>query len=201
MRNKTGRRIFTALMLLSLSYVPLSSAREQKAVNFSNAKNHWTFWGGYGVTHPGFGDTETRIEDVDLILQYGHFLTEEKGKSWYKGRHELLIEIPLYIVYHPERAIMTGINFLACWNFTASEEIVPYIFAGGGPLYTNLNIPGLGKELNGNYQSGIGVHYFIEKDFSIDFNYRLHHISNANTADPNEPLNSSKFLVGMTFLM
>ncbi len=94
---------------------------------------------------------------------------------------------------------MTGMNFLACWDFTAFNKIVPYIFAGGGPLYTNLDIPGLGKELNGNYQSGLGVHYFIEKNLSIDFNVRQHHISNAGTADPNEPLNSSKILFGLSF--
>jgi hypothetical protein len=29
--------------------------------------------------------------------------------------------------------------------------------------------------------------------------YRYHHVSNAGTAEPNEPLNSSKCLIGVTF--
>ena len=155
--------------------------------------------GGYGVTHPGLGDTKTRVETADFILQYGYFLSEEAGKSWYRGRHEMLIEVPFYMVMHPETAIITGLNFLACWNFTASKKIIPYISAGGGPIYTNLDIPGLGSEFNGNYQAGAGFHYLIKKNMTVDFNYRFHHISNAGTAEPNEPLNSSKILFGISF--
>jgi len=187
-------------MLLIILYAPAVLAREEKALKINTAKSHWTFLGGYGVTHPGFGDTRTRVEDVDLILQYGRFLSEEAGRSWYRGRHEMLIEVPFSVVYHPESAIITGMNFLACWNFTASEKIVPYIFAGGGLVYTNLDIPGLGSEFNGNYQGGFGLRYLIKERTAVEFNYRLHHISNADTADPNEPLNSSKILFGISFL-
>jgi hypothetical protein len=111
----------------------------------------------------------------------------------------MLIEV-LSAVYHPKSAVMTGINFLACWDFTASEKIVPYIFAGGGFVYTNLDLPGLGSEFNGNYQGGFGLRYLIKERTAVEFNYRLHHISNADTADPNEPLNSSKILFGISFL-
>ena len=200
MKNKPVYRALIILPLLIFSVVSVSFAQESNKVGFNKAKSHWTILGGFGITHPGWGDTDTRIKDVDLILQYGRFLFKEAGRSWYKTRHEILIEIPLYAVYYPEAAIMTGINFLACWNFTASEKIIPYVFAGGGPLYTNLDIPGLGSKFNGSYQAGLGVRYLIEGNISIDFNYRLHHISNAGTAEPNEPLNSSKIFMGLTLL-
>ena len=191
-----------AVIMLCVFFSPAAPyAQEEKSTEFSTAKDHWTLLGGYGTTHRNLGDTNTRVQEVDLILQYGYFLTGEAGKSWYKVRHEVLLELPFYTVFHPKDAIMTGFNVLACWDFTSSEKMVPYIFAGGGMLYTNLDIPGLGSELNGNYQAGLGLHYFIKKQAAINFNYRLHHISNANTHDPNEPLNASKFLVGMTFLM
>ena len=192
---------FTLLIVLSILSSSLSFAQEKSSAGFNKAKGHWTFLGGYGVTHKGFGDTRTRVESVDFILQYGYFLTGEAGNSWYRGRHEILIELPVYTVFHPETAIMTGINFLACWNFTSAEKTIPYVFAGGGPVYTNLDIPGLGSKLNGNYQAGLGFHYFTDSNHSFDFNYRLHHISNAGTAEPNEPLNSSKFLLGISFIM
>ncbi len=195
----TNRLFFALMLLIIFSAFPVL-AREEKALTINTAKSHLTFLGGYGVTHPGFGDTSTRVEGVDLILQYGRFLSEEAGKSWYRGRHEMLIEVPFSAVYHPNSAIITGINFLACWNFTASERIVPYIFAGGGLVYTNLDIPGLGSEFNGNYQGGFGLRYLIKERTAVEFNYRLHHISNADTADPNEPLNSSKILLGISFL-
>jgi hypothetical protein len=193
-------RLFFALVLLILFSASTVFALEEKALTINSAESHWTFLGGYGVTHPGFGATSTKVENVDLVLQYGRFLSEEVGKSWYRGRHELLIEVPFSAVYHPKSAIMTGMNFLACWDFTASEKIVPYVFGGGGLVYTNLDIPGLGREFNGNYQVGFGLRYLVKERTAIEFNYRLHHISNANTADPNEPLNSSKILFGISFL-
>ena len=125
MKNKPDYRVFIILPLLVFSVVSVSFARENNKAGFNKAKSHWTILGGYGITHPGWGDTETRIEDIDLILQYGRFLSEEKGRSWYKTRHELLIEIPVYIVYKPESAVMTGINPTfrtsgegSFWNFT-----------------------------------------------------------------------------------
>ena len=193
-------RLFPVLVILIIFSASPVLAGEESAFTISTAKSHWTFLGGYGGTHPGFGATRTRVENVDLILQFGRFLSEETGKSWYRGRHEILIEVPFSAIYHPKSAIMTGMNFLACWNFTASEKMVPYVFAGGGFVYTNLDISGLGREFNGNYQAGFGLRYLIKERTSIEFNYRLHHISNASTADPNEPLNSSKILFGISFL-
>ncbi|RJR14980.1 MAG: acyloxyacyl hydrolase [Nitrospiraceae bacterium] len=188
------------ILLLTFFSGSFSNAQEDNKPDFSNAKGHWTLLGGYGNTHTNFGDTQDRVQELDLILQYGHFLTKEAGKSWYKVRHEIMLELPFSAVFHPHGAIMAGINLLACWDFTASEKIVPYVFAGGGLVYTNLGLEGMGRELNGNYQTGTGIHYIIDKRTVLNFNYRLHHISNANTADPNEPLNSSKFLVGVSFL-
>jgi hypothetical protein len=193
-------RFLVFFLLINLFLVAAPYAGEQKPSDSNQSKDHWALLCGYGVTHPGLGDTRTRVEDVDLIFQYGHFLSEA-GRSWYKVRHKLLIEIPFYIVYHPESAIMTGINFLASWDFTASKEIIPYFFVGGGFMYTNLNVPELGTDYNGNYQGGIGIHYVIGDNTSIEINYRYHHISNADTAQPNDPLNSTKFLVGVSFLL
>jgi hypothetical protein len=42
------------------------------------------------------------------------------------------------------------------------------------------------------------VQYFIRKDLAISLEYRYHHISNAGAATPNEPLNSSKILLGVS---
>ncbi len=199
MKNNLQCRVIIILLSLTFPFASTSFALGNNYAGFIKAEKHWTILGGYSVTHPGFGDTDTRVQGIDLVFQYGRFLFKEAGRSWYKTRHEILIEIPLSAVYYPERAIMAGINFLACWNFIASEKMIPFVFAGGGPLYTNLDIPGLGSEFNGSYQAGAGVRYLIGENISIDFNYRLHHISNADTAEPNEPLNASKFLFGITF--
>jgi opacity protein-like surface antigen len=57
----------------------------------------------------------------------------------------------------------------------------------------------LGIKLDFSYQGGTGVQYFVRKGTALIAEYRYHHISNAGTASSNEPLNSSKFLLGVTF--
>ncbi|MBI4690638.1 MAG: acyloxyacyl hydrolase, partial [Nitrospirae bacterium] len=60
------------------------------------------------------------------------------------------------------------------------------------------DITGLGSRLNGNYQIGIGTHYKLKQGLYLDTEFRLHHISNTGTKEPNDPLNSSRFLIGIT---
>lgn len=199
MRINNIYRLFIASALSVFLFASIAFSEDEKTADIGWAKSHWTVLGGYGVTHPGVGNTRTVVETVDLMLSRGHFITEETGRSWYKGRHEIILEIPFHLVVCPETAFMTGITLLGCWNITAfSEKFIPYLMAGGGLIYTDLNVPELGSKLNGNYQAGAGLRYFIKKDASIDFNYRYHHISNAGTAKPNDPLNSSKILIGVS---
>jgi lipid A 3-O-deacylase len=184
-------------LMLFLAASPSFAGKQELGAD--KASGHWTISAGYGVTHPGLGATKTKVETADLIFSYGHYLTKEAGRSWYKGRHEIIIELPVHLVVSPETTPMVGITFLACWTFTASKTLTPYIFGGGGLIYTDLNVPELGRRLNGTHQVGMGVHYFFRKNTSLDFSYRFHHISNAGTAKPNGPLNSSKILLGISF--
>lgn len=201
-RYSTGRYSFSLLAVMAVVVFLLSTAGDAAGKETTaprEAKYHWTYFGGYGVSHPGWGDTEVKVETVDFVLRYGRFLTDEIGRSWYKGRHSLLIELPIRMVINPDESPMVGVNFLACWTFTSTEKLIPYLFAGGGLLYTDADIPGLGSNLNGNYQGGIGMYYKTEQGLYLNMEYRAHHISNASTKEPNIPLNSSRFLIGVTF--
>ncbi|HBO84470.1 MAG TPA: acyloxyacyl hydrolase [Deltaproteobacteria bacterium] len=190
--------LFVVLAVVTFIFT-LPAFAEEQDLGVGKAKGHWTISGGFGTTHPGLGATKSRVETADLILSYGHFLTDEVGRSWYKGRHGILVELPIHLVVKPETTPMVGLTLLASWTFTASKTITPYIFGGGGLVYTDLDLPELGKKLNGTHQVGAGFHYFFKKNTSLDLSYRFHHISNAGTGKPNGPLNSSKILFGISF--
>ena len=159
----------------------------------------WSVLAGYGTSHPGWGQTKERVETIDLTLRYSHVLKSDIGSSWYQGYHSLLLEIPVHLVVNPDLSPMIGINFLACYTFAANNQYLPYIFAGGGPLYTNADIQGMGSHWNGNYQFGAGLRYKINARHDVLFEFRFHHVSNGGQKDPNDPLNSTKFLAGFTF--
>jgi len=163
------------------------------------ASHEFTWLTGYGVTHRDFGATRTDVQTYNNILRYGWFLSDEVGKgSWYQGRHELLLELPLHVAVNHDDRVMTGGYVLGSWKFTSLEEMVPYVFAGGGVLFVDLGLHTMGSRLDFSYQGGTGLQYFIRKDLALTGEYRYHHVSNAGTATPNEPLNSSIFLLGVT---
>ena len=167
----------------------------------SAGSREYTLLAGYGTSHPGFGETQTRVQTVDVIGRFGVFLSDEIGKGWYRGRHELLMELPLHLAVDPQTGVMTGFYLLGSWKFTAWKEkrLYPYVFAGGGVLYVDLELPSMGSRINFSYQGGTGIQYIIRNGLAVTAEYRYHHISNAGTAEPNEPLNSSKILFGISF--
>jgi hypothetical protein len=188
--------LLTTLVLIILLAPPL--ARAETAV--ATADSECALLTGYGITHRGFGATRTQVQTWDVIARYGHFLSQEVGAgSWYQGRHELLVELPYHMAVDHDDRSMVGGYLLGSWKFTGLESIYPYVFAGGGILYVDVGLPTMGSKLDFSYQGGTGVQYFVRKDTALIAEYRYHHISNAGTASPNEPLNSSKFLVGISF--
>lgn len=192
--KSTQRPLCIALLLLVV-------AASASAEGFASARSEVALLTGYGITHRNFGATRTQVQTWDLIARYGYFLSDEVGRgSWYQGRHQLLMEVPFHLAVDQGGRSMTGGYLLGSWKFTSLGDLAPYIFAGGGVLFVDLGLSSMGSRLDFSYQGGSGLQYLIRKDLALTAEYRYHHISNADTASPNEPLNSSKFLLGISFL-
>lgn len=192
------RCFYFFLFLTFVLSVNVSKAEEVESSLKTNDKS-WEILVGYGVTHTDLGETKAHVETIDLVVGYEKFITKTFGASLLKGRHSLMIELPIHFVVEPWENPMIGLNFLARWTFESGEHIKPYIFGGGGPVYTDADIPGLGSNLNGNWQIGIGLKFSSLKNHDAVIEYRFHHISNMGTDEPNDPLNSSKILLGLRF--
>lgn len=202
MHQHTGANIMTRWKT-SLSFVLLiilSAALPVSAGNpVSGAKGEFGLLTGYGISHIGFGETRHQVETWDTILRAGFFLSDEIGKgSWYQGRHEVLLELPYHMAVDHGGRSMVGGYVLGHWRFTSLDRLVPYVLAGGGPLYVDLGLPTMGTKMCFSYQGGTGLQYFTDKKTALNLEYRYHHISNAGTSEPNEPINSSKILLGVS---
>lgn len=150
---------------------------------------------GYGISHPSWGDTAEKVETIDVALRYESTPEKVKGLQWYKNRRSFIIEIPLHVVRAPYDSYMLGISFLSRLVFEG-KKIKPYLLTGGGPVYSNANIEGMGSKINGSYQAGAGLEFTINRRrYFVEIRY--HHISNGSIRKPNIPLNSSKILFGM----
>ncbi len=168
-------------------------------MELDTSKDSWAFLTGYGQSFPGWGQTTQRVETIDLAGRYSHVIFDDLGSGWYRGYHSIFIELPVHWVVSPDVSAMVAVNFLAAYTFTADAVVQPYIFGGGGPVYSFADVPGMGAELNGNYQFGLGMEYDWRSDHHLLFELRYHHISNGGAEEPNDPLNSIKLLAGFTF--
>jgi len=186
--------------LAGLTLSPALSAEESSGYEqHENRKEYWSLLGGYGISHKDLGKTKVQVQVLDFVPRYERVLFDNMGSSWYRGHHSLLVELPVTWVFDPDTAPMVGVNILGAWTFTASQEVLPYFFGGGGIVYTDADIPGLGSAVNGNWQLGAGVRFKMAGGYWMNAEYRFHHISNTGAKDPNDPINSSKFLLGITF--
>ncbi len=198
----TRRTLARASLLVLLATLPIffqSSAYGARINIFDTTKDSWALLGGYGQSFPGWGNTSERVKTVDIIGRYNHLVVDDAGSGWYEGYHSLLLEVPVSVVVSPEVSAMVGVNVLAAYTFTAGNRWQPYLFVGGGPVYSFADIPGMGAELNGNYQFGIGFKSDWNSENEVLAELRYHHISNGGSEEPNNPLNSLKVLLGISF--
>ena len=165
------------------------------------SEDYWALLAGYGQSFPGWGLTEERVHSLDVVPRYSHLTIDDIGSGWYAGRHDTFVELPLHLVDGPgiDTSAMVGINLLAAYTFTSPTTWQPYVFGGGGILYSFADIPGMGADWNGNYQFAGGLRHELDSLHAILIEIRYHHISNAGTEDPNVPLNSIKLMLGYTF--
>jgi lipid A 3-O-deacylase len=101
------------------------------------------------------------------------------------------------------------------WNFAGTRRISPWVQGAGGLVWTNHKYPGFGSPVlslandgpntdtsvwNFTPQFGVGFHYFIKPQRSIDFSANAVHVSSASLGDKNPGVNASvQFSLGYTF--
>jgi hypothetical protein len=155
---------------------------------------------GYGLSHEILGTKEVRQYFI-LNPRWGIFLTDVMGKVPYKGALEFLVEPIAMFQFEPDNRYAFGLSALLRYNFWTGSKITPFFDAGGGVMWTDFGLPEQGSEFNFQVQGGPGLHVHLNQRTAITVQYRFHHISNAHTDVPNFGINSSLFLVGITFFL
>lgn len=158
---------------------------------------------GYGTSIPGFGETTERLNVLDIIPRFSFIQDEKIGSGWYKMNRELWIELPVSVILSDTDSVdhhdlgLIGATFLMALVSKANSDMEPYLTVGGGPVYLAGDIKGVGSDICGNYQLGLGIRFKSPIGHILNFECRYHHISNMDLASPNVPLNSAKFALGI----
>jgi hypothetical protein len=86
------------------------------------------------------------------------------------------------------------------WNFLPSRKLQPFFVAHGGYMYSSQAIPvQQAGNFNFTFDMGAGVEIYRSHTRSLRLEYRVHHISNKETAPANPGIDSGIFQVAYTF--
>ncbi len=186
-----------ALLFILIS-APFAQAGKEHAAELQ-PYNQFLVGGGSSIK--GFGGTDNEVVTADLIWRHARIFGK-KETGWLRGNHEFWIETSVSPIFydtggedHHDFGIV-GMNFLLAWVFPQTAIGEPYFLIGGGPQFIFADIPGVGSDVCGNYQTGIGTRFLVKEKHRINLEIRYHHISNLGMEEPNVPLNSVKIFAG-----
>ncbi|MBF8298118.1 MAG: exported protein of unknown function [candidate division NC10 bacterium] len=175
-----------------------SSLRPEEG--FQSGTWHLGLMGGYSIPHKIFAPRSANVHYAPLLFQIGYTLTDVRGPFPVRGSLEVIFEPTFMITTSPSTTFGEGASFLLRYNFVTGTRWVPFLDLGMGILHWNLRLPTiLETRFNFTLQTGPGLHYFVTDHLAITGQVRLHHISNADTEKPNIGVNSSVYLLGVSY--
>jgi hypothetical protein len=148
---------------------------------------------GGGVMFSPFGPTRDRptIRYATGQVDVGYMLTDVLGNNCWRGNVELVGGFFGSGIFVGAGNYFAGSTFAFRYNFLGlGTGWVPFFQLGGGVLMTDYDRSIVGQAFNFDLQSSLGIRRFLTRSFSVNLEYRMEHISNANSGPHNLGINS-----------
>jgi lipid A 3-O-deacylase len=160
---------------------------------------------GHGLALPVGGTRSPELEDIQFVYvtpRWSVGITDSLGgRSWYRGNFELLLEGTFLYLFEPKSGRAGGVAPMLRYNFLTGSRFIPFLQAGAGVIALDADLRRQADGLNFILQSGLGLHYFLSQSTALTGEWRFHHISNAGIHNRNAGINSSLFMLGVTFFL
>jgi len=142
----------------------------------------------------------SRIIDIRTAgVRWSH-RWKPSGKGLLRGNPTISIElIPTIHFDQNPSARAPAFNFVYEHRLAPSARLHPVFRAGAGFLYANRKVPPGETRHNFSLFVGLGLDIDISSRLQIAPEYRLHHVSNADTGPVNPGINAHTLVVGLTF--
>jgi opacity protein-like surface antigen len=134
-------------------------------------------------------------------VQLGYMLGAPKGDGWWHGNFETALSGFGSAIYDGPGDYIAGATLWLRYNFVprGSSRLAPFLQAGAGVTWTDLEHEFDGQNFNFNLQLAAGARYFIAEHWSLNLEYRYQHISNANMSDHNVGINAQGPILGISY--
>ena len=133
-------------------------------------------------------------------LQLDYMLTDVSGPSLWRGNWEVASGAFGGTAFDGVGDDIAGATVWLRYNFVPRQSrFAPYLHAGAGLTYSDINRRLVGQDFNFNLDLGAGVRYLLSSHWSVNLEYRYQHISNANMADRNLGVNAHGPMLAVSF--
>lgn len=143
-----------------------------------------------------------QLSDVEFVnggVRFGWLPFAPAGPGPLFGAFEVGLE-PLYQRYlDPKDAFFAGLGVTGRYHFLRLGRFVPYVEVAGFAGGTNLRIPEIDSDFTFLVWAGAGASFFVTERAALYAGYRLTHVSNGNTKDPNRGFEANTGVVGASF--
>ena len=160
-----------------------------------------TFARGYSISYNTTGTEGVRtVDGFHLLPHVGYVVNDPVGPVPIRGSFQLLAEPTLiHLDGKDESSTVFGLAALGRWVFATGPFLRPFVEAGVGVLGGKTEFRQTSCDVNFILQGGVGLLFFLGENAAVTTSYRFHHISNAGTCDQNLGLNSSLFMLGVSY--
>jgi hypothetical protein len=159
-----------------------------------------TLAAGGSFSHDTVGENVDSVDGFQALPHFGVFLSDEHGPGWVRGNFELLVEPTLvHFTSGPESATAVGLSSLGRWVFGAGWVVRPYLEVGLGILAGQFDFRQTNCDVNFIIEGGPGLLWMVSDRVAVTAGYRFQHISNASRCDQNLGINSSLFMLGLSY--
>jgi hypothetical protein len=155
---------------------------------------------GIGLDLGASQSGDTRL--VAVLPHWGIALTRPYGVDRaFAGSLSLLVEGVYLRSLDPHRGNSGGANLIFRNHFLALGRFVPFLELGAGMASVDFDLQEQRDGFDFTLETGAGAHFFLSRHVTLTLEWRLHHISNAGIHKPNEGINTSHFLGGLSFFL
>ncbi len=185
-------------ILLALFVVLLVSAGIDEAASAGLRPHRWDLRLSYGYQYTNTS-RPSNFQVISVMPSAVIPLTDPVGPGWFRGRLQWNPELNLGLFIHPYDRPILGINPIQFhWEWQTPCRWKPYLFAGTGFLYANVNRRETRSDSNFSLHGGIGTYFDFSERMSFIAEYRHAHISNAGLHEDNSGINTNSFLLGLS---
>jgi hypothetical protein len=188
-----------ALVVAALHLAAGAAGAQEPRFKFGDTE--LTVAGGYSLSHDTVGEDEAEhVDGFQFLPHFGIFLSDEHGEPGIRGNFELVLEpTVVHLRTDSESGTAVGLAALARWVFTTPWVVRPYVEVGLGILGGNFDLRQTNCDVNFIIEAGPGLLWFVSERTAVTASYRFQHISNASTCSQNLGINSSLFILGVSY--